>query len=267
MRLKYDEKDATSQTSTAVEANISYAISPRVAISGGLKQDDITTRTASASSTLSSNGSRLDGILRLDYGFGPRVDVYGYIQGTLDKSGSRVDNTRAGLGGTWTPTERLALGAEISDGDGGFGARLTGSYQIDERSQVYSSYDLSNDREASDYQGRVGQFTLGGSTRVTESVTLLAEQNYQHGDGPTGRTNTFGIDYAPAGSWTFGVKAEAGDINDPVSGDLTRRAVSLNANYATDSSRYRSVLEYRSDKGADTRETWTTRNSASYPNV
>ncbi len=264
LRLKYDEKDAASQTSTAIEGAISYTISPRLAISAGLRQDDITTRTASASTTLSTNGSRLDGVLRLDYGLGPRVDVYGYIQGTLDKSGSRVDNNRVGLGTTWTPTERLALSGEVSDGDGGFGARLTGSYQVNERSQIYSSYDLTNEREAADYQGRLGQFTLGGSTRVTENVTLLAEQNYQHGDGPTGVTNAFGIDYAPEGSWTLGLKGEAGNLSDPVSGDLTRRSVSFNANYSTDSARYSSVLEYRTDRGADTRETWTTRNTASY---
>jgi len=232
-------------------------------VAAGVKQDEITTRTASASPTLSTNGSRLDGILRLDYGLGPRVDVYGYVQGTIEKTGTRVDNNRAGLGGTWSPNERLALGGEVSDGDGGFGARITGTYQVDERSQIYSSYDLSNDREASSSQGRLGQFTLGGSTRITESVTLLAEQNYQHGDGPTGTTNSFGIDYAPEGSWTLGMKAEAGRLSDPVSGDLQRRSVSFNANYATEGQRYATVLEYRSDKGADTRETWTTRNTAS----
>ena len=264
LRLKYDEKDATSQTTTALEANVSYEINPRLVVGLGLRQDDVTTRTASASSTLSTDGSRLDGVLRLDYGLGPRVDVYGYIQGTLDKSGSRVDNNRVGVGATWTPDERLALSGEISDGDGGFGARLSGRYQVNERSQIYSSYDLANEREAADYQGRVGQFTLGGSTRVTESVTLLAEQNYQHGDGPEGTTNSFGIDYAPEGSWTLGLKAEAGDLADPVNGDLTRRAVSLNANYATESSKFSTVLEYRRDQSADTRETWTTRNSVSY---
>ena len=263
LHLKFDEKTSNSQTTTAMEANVNFTISPRVALSAGLRQDDITTTTTNASTALSTNGSRLDGVLRLDYALSPRVDVYGYVQGTLDKSGSRVDNNRAALGGTWTPNKRLSLGGEVSDGDGGLGARLTGSYHLDKRSRIYSSYDLANDREASNYQGRLGQFTLGGSSRVTENVTLLAEQNYQHGDGPSGITNAFGIEYAPEGSWTVGLKAEAGALNDPVNGDLTRRAISFDGNYGTKDAKFATRLEYRSDAGADTRETWTTRNSAS----
>lgn len=263
VRVKLDQRDAPSQTATAAEIGVERQVTPALTVSASVKRDDIDTTTPSASTALSSDGARTDVQVRADYEPVKTWSVYGYGQATVERTGTRVDNNRFGLGGTWRPNQALTLGGEVSDGDGGATARITGSYQLDERSSIYSSYELSNDREAADYSGRQGQFTLGGTTKVTDNVTLLAEQTYQHGDGPTGTTTGMGLDYAPEGSWTFGLKGEAGELTDPVNGDLSRRAVSFAARYGTEKTTASAILEYRLDDGASRRVTWTSKNSIS----
>lgn len=263
--LKVDVSDATSQSVSAVEGDISYRIDPARTVSLGMKADDVTTRSANASPTLSTNGRRVDAIVRYDYApEDARWRGYVFGQATLDRTGSRVSNNRFGLGGSWDPNAQLTLGGELSGGDGGFATSITGSWAVDDRSRIYTSYELQNNREAASQAGRVGQFTLGGETRLSQSTSIFAEQNYQHGDGPRGTTHVVGIDYAPNDSWVLGTKAEAGRLADPVSGDIDRRAVSFQGDYRSERARYSGVLEYRLDRGASTRETWATRHSASY---
>ena len=263
--LKVDATDAPSQTVTAVEGNVSYRLREAHTISIGVKADDVTTNTASASPSLSTSGRRVDGQLRYDYEpLDANWSGFAFGQTTLDRSGGRVSNNRFGLGGEWNLNDRLTLGGEVSNGDGGLAARITGSWAVDDRSRVYTSYELSNDRESSTRVGQIGQFTLGGETRLSDRLSLLAEQTYQHGDGPRGRTNLVGLDYAPNDSWVLGSKIEVGDLTDPVSGDLDRRSVSFSSDYHADDYRYSGVLEYRLDRASGKRNSWTTRHSVSY---
>ena len=54
----------------------------------------------SASPTLNQNGQRADVAIRADYDPKSNWTGYGYLQGTVVKSGEREANNRVGLGGT-----------------------------------------------------------------------------------------------------------------------------------------------------------------------
>jgi hypothetical protein len=226
------------------------------------------TRVANASSTLSEDGRRTDAIVRLDY----RPDakekadwgVYGFMQGTLESDGDRGENNRLGLGGERRIHDRFKLGAEVSGGDGGLGAKVSGDWMVDDRRSLYGSYTLDPDRTDDGYSGRAGLFTLGGRNRFSDSVSVFAEERYQHGDGPSGLTHAFGLDYAPNDRWTYGVKLEAGDLADPLNGDMRRRAMGLSLGYREGDTRYAGTLEYRNDKGNDDRITWLVKNNFGY---
>lgn len=104
--LKLDERDATSQTRRAAEVNVGQRLDERWRVGVGVRADNLNTSVASASPTLSQNGRRTDLVARLDYqpaavqeGELAMWSAYGYVQGTLDKSGTRRDNDRVGLGG------------------------------------------------------------------------------------------------------------------------------------------------------------------------
>jgi hypothetical protein len=190
--------------------------------------------------------------------------AYGYVQGTLENTGTRNDNDRFGIGGERRINDRFKLGGEVSEGDGGFGARISGDWQIDDRSSLYTNYTLTPDRTDDGFRGRAGQFTAGGKTRYTDSVSVYGEERYQHGDGPSGLTHAFGLDYSPNERWTYGGKLEAGELSDPVTGDLRRRAVGLSLGYRKDATRYAGALEYRHEQGTFERDTWLLKNTLGY---
>lgn len=268
LKVKLDRKDALSQTTRAAEVNLNHALNPHWKLGLGVRTDDLDTRVASLSPTLSQDGERSDAVVRIDYT--PDADkkedwtAYGYLQGTLETSGTRRDNDRVGLGGEKRLSDRFKLLGEISDGDGGFGARIGGDWRLDDRSSLYLNYNLSPDRTDEGFRGRAGLFTLGGKTRYTDALSLNAEERYQHGEGPSGLTHAFGLDYAPNDRWTYGGKLEVGRLSDPAAGDIDRQAIGLSLGYRKDATRYAGALEFRDEKGTSNRRVWLMKNSLGY---
>ena len=175
-------------------------------------------------------------------------DTYAFVQGTVSRSGDRTDNDRGGIGGSWRVSDKLRLGAEASGGDGGMGGRLSGDYQVDERSTVYLTYTMETESADSNYAGRQGTLTSGTHYRLNDQVGTFAESRWSDGAGPKSQTHAFGVDYAPDARWTFGSKYETGTLSDPLSGDIKRDAVGLSAAFKKDGLKYVSAIEYRMDR-------------------
>lgn len=269
--VKADEKDATSQTTKSVEANLSHEINPNWKASVGVRNDDIVTRTANASAILSQTGQRTDGVARIDYKPDAKAwSLYGYGQGTMETAGLMPTNDRFGAGGDWRVNDRFKLNGEVSDGDGGFGGRIGGDWQVDDRSSLYSNYTLTTNRTDDGFRGRAGVLTTGGKTRYSDTVSLNSESRYQHGDGPSGTVHAFGLDLSPNDRWTHGVKVEVGTLSDPRVGDVDRQALGLTTGYRKDDIRYAGALEWREDETNATgsnqlsRNTWLMKNTLGY---
>lgn len=263
---RLDDQDAARQDRSQAELNLSHRLDQRWTASAGVRHDEIGTHRANASPTLSQHGTRTDAVVRLDYRPEPGADwsIYGYLQDTLARDAARTANDRIGLGGERRISDRFKLGGELSDGEGGLGARLSGDWQVDDRTSLYSHYALGSDRTDEGLRGRIGQLTAGGRTRFGDHLSVFGEERYQHGDGPSGLTHAFGLDYAPSDRWSYGAKLEAGELSDPLAGDMRRRALGLTLGYRQDATRYAAALEYRHEAGAATRETWLMRNTLGY---
>jgi outer membrane protein OmpA-like peptidoglycan-associated protein len=271
LKLKLDEKVATSQSTRAAEVNVGHVLNPNWKLGVGVRGDDMNTSIANASPTLSQTGERTDAVARLDYtpdaagaANSAGWNAYGYLQGTLAKSGTRPGNDRVGLGGEDRVNDRFKLSGEVSGGNGGLGAKIGGDWQVDDRSSVYTNYSLTPDRTDDGFRGRAGLLTTGGKTRYSDALSLNAEERYQHGDGPSGLVHAFGLDLSPDDRWTYGLKLEAGKLSDPLAGDLERQAVGLSLGYHRDATRYAGALEYRDEKGTSTRKTWLMKNTLGY---
>lgn len=212
-------------------------------------------------------GARVPGLRYRDW------NLYGFVQHTLERDGSRSQNDRVGLGGSWQASEALRLGGELSGGSGGGGARLAANYRASERSDVYLAYALETENPDVNYAGRQGTLTGGTRYRLSEQAALFGETRWQDGSGPQSLVHAFGVDLAPAKHWTVGVKAETGTLSDPLGGDLRRRALGLSASYRDGPWRFTTALEYRLDRSAtvgagegatpadNRRRSWVTRNS------
>lgn len=177
-------------------------------------------------------------------------DAYGFTQRTLARSGSRTENDRLGIGGTRQITDRFRVGAEASGGSGGLGGRLSGDYQVDDRSNLYMSYGMETEMQDANYAGRQSTLTTGSHYRLSDQVGLFGETRWVNGAGPQSLTHAFGVDLAPNEYWTYGVKYETGTLSDPIAGDMKRDAVGFTLTYKFEKIKWTSALEYRIDRSS-----------------
>ncbi|MGK6354348.1 hypothetical protein ACMGDH_03870 [Sphingomonas sp. DT-207] len=187
-------------------------------------------------------------------------------QKTFDRSGGRRENDRIGVAGDAQITERLKLAAEVSDGDLGFGADARIDYAMGERGSIYLGYALAAENPDAFTSGRLGRLTAGTRRRFSSAVSVFAEGRYEHGSGPTGLTQAYGVDFTPIPGWTFGARYETGSLADALGRRIDREVIGGTVDYGGERLRWSSALEFRQD-GSNIygdRETWATRNQATF---
>lgn len=273
--VKADIRNADSQDARNAEVMLKHRLDDEWSVSGGIRHDLRDTFIANASPTLSENGGRTDAIVRTDYqplkpnGKPNEKDdwsAYGFAQGTVERTGDRDENNRAGLGGGWQINDRLRLTAEASDGNLGVGGRLGGDYRVSDRSNAYLNYSMETENPNYNYRGRAGSWVTGSDYRVSDGVRLFGENRITSGSGPQSLTDAFGVDLSPNDRWNYGAKFEAGTISDPLAGDLKRDALVFSVGYKEGQTKYSGSLEYRVESGTQTgeRHVWLMRNTYGY---
>jgi len=271
--LKGDQRESVSQDARNLEGNVRWQMNPAWVLGLGVKNDDRQTAVASASPLLSENGSRTDAQARLFYtpmlegkeGAPANWDAFGFLQGTVDRTGNRRDNDRAGLGGSWQATDRFRVSAEASGGDGGAAGQLGGDYRVNDRSSVYLKYLMETERPDENGRGRYATTLTGAKFRVNDQMAVFGETKATHGATSESLVHAFGLDLSPNDRWTYGLKADWGVLSDPLAGDLKREGIGLSAAYKKDKITYGSNLEYRHEKGlTGDRDVWLARNSLAY---
>ncbi len=271
---RIDNKDgSTTGTSKSAEIDAKFAVTPRIDLSVGVRNEDRETALAAGASTvLAETGARTDAAVKLAYhpldaqGQPGRWEAYGLVQNTLDKDDTRRDNDRYGVGGRYQINDRVNLTGEVSDGDGGWGGKLGADYRVSDRSSVYLNYLLDTGRSDTGYRSRTGNLTTGLKSRYSDSLSVYAEERYQTADdGPSGLIHAFGLDLAANDRWTWSAKLEQGETSDPATGDLDRTAVSLGTGYHAGKVKYGGNIEFRTEEGTTgERDSWLLRNTLAY---
>lgn len=272
---KADNRNGDLQDSQAMEIDLRQKFGSEWTAGVGLRRDERQNSLANASPTLSQNGSRTDLVLRGEYrpdkengkpGEKEDWEVYGFVQGTLDKDGDRKENNWGGGGGTWRINDRFKLMAELSGGSLGTGGKLGGDYRISDRSNAYLNYVVETETPDVAWRGRQGTWVSGTSSRVSDDLRVFGETRATHGAGPQSLSQAFGLDWSPSDRWTYGAKGEIGDLSDPLAGDLKRRSVGGSIGYKFEKVKYSGSLEWRGEKGnlVGTRNTLLVRNTLGY---
>jgi outer membrane protein OmpA-like peptidoglycan-associated protein len=273
--VKVDDRQADSQTARSFEGTISWQMLPELQLGLAARHDDRWTAVANASSILSENGERTDIQGRVHYkpltvgkdgkSQPANWDLYGFLQGTAEKTGNRSDNDRGGLGGGWQVTDRFRLNAEASGGDGGMGGLLGGNYRVNDRSNVYLTYSMESQRPDTNARGRYSTAVTGTKYRISDEMAIYGETKATSGAGSESLVNAFGLDLSPNDRWTYGFKGEIGVVSDAVAGDLKRQVAGFSLGYKKDKIKYAGNLEYRHEDGSTSeRHVWLVRNSLSY---
>jgi hypothetical protein len=216
-------------------------------------------------------GDRTDAVARLHYDSRARWEAYGFVQESIQTTGTREDNGRVGAGGSIRMTDRFKVAGEVSEGDQGAGGLLGTEYLYSDRTTLYLNYALENERTDNGLRARKGNMTSGFRTRYADSASLFVEERYTHGDVPTGLMHSTGVELTPTDRLNLGANLDFGTLKDRQTGaELERTAAGVNVGYGFATLKLASALEYRVDDAEqpDTsrtrRTTWLLKNSLKY---
>ena len=273
-KLKADIRQGDLTDASVVEGGLIAPLGNGFSASIGVRHDDRSSSVlggATASPTLNQEGSRTD--IAVEAGYSSQADgrssdweirLFGQL--TADHDVARQGNDRLGVGGAVRLSKRAKVNGEISAGELGLGAKAGVDYSISDYGSLYLGYTLAAENPDAFNTGQLGRLTAGAKTRYTDDVSVFAEGRFEHGAGPTGVTQAYGIDWTPGERWTYGLSYETGSLVDPVSGDINRDAIAGSIGFSADALRLAGSLEYRDEESAQTgdRVIWAWRSLANY---
>ncbi len=271
---KIDNRSQLTRIETsAQEYNIGYRIGDHWDVSVGYREDERSDLSIIVPLT-QNEGERTDAVVQVGYDSKSDWNVYGFVQETLDVTGSRQENARAGLGGTAQISEQLQINAEVSDGDLGGGGRLGSSYKYSDNTSMYLNYTLENERADNGLttaRGGQGNLIAGVKSRFSDSTSVFLEERYQSSDSMMGLTHSTGVSFNSGGNWSLGLNTDIGALQDTYTGAQTDRiAGGIQVGYASGDLQLLSGIEYRNDDveqldlSRNERQTWLFRNSLKY---
>jgi hypothetical protein len=231
----------------AIEVNAVSKLTDRWSISAGVRNDLRNDRSLIVPLT-QEQGERTDAIAQVTFDPHASWRAYGFVQDTVASSGGREDNGRIGAGGSYRPTERFRIDAEVSDGDLGVGGKVGTKYLYSERTSLYLNYALENERSDNGREVRRGNLVSGAKTRLSDTSSVYLEERYQDHDSLTGLTHASGINLVVRERWNLGASGEFGRLRDSASGaETNRKATGIRLGYGGDAMQVSSALEYRRD--------------------
>ena len=263
VNVEYDvTKQSEGVDTETTEIGVRHELNDDWTISAGLRNESRQDNTGKSASN--ADGDRTDLAVQADYGLNQDLGIYGFVQGTLERTGDRKRNNRGGVGGHYQINDRLGIKSEVSEGDGGFGALVGTDYRMTDRTTTYLNYALDPDNANSGIGNRQGKLVSGVRNRFSDWVSVYGEEHYLHGDNGDGLTHAYGVDLTPNESWNFGLAFESGEIETDTS--VTKRhAASVAVNYANEDVKYGGNLEFRrDDTDSKRRDSWLTRNHLTY---
>jgi flagellar motor protein MotB len=270
-RAKMDKKEQHEglETETA-ELNLDFRMGERWTLGSGVRFDSRKDTSAVVPAT-QEQGDRTDAAVRLLYDSRARWTTYGFVQETIRASGNREDNRRIGVGGGVRMTDRFHVTGEVSGGDLGTAGKLGVEHLHSDRTTVYSNYTLESERTDNGLLARRGRMASGFRTRYSDSASVYLEEQYTHGDVPTGLTHSAGVNLVVFDRVNFGANLVVGTLKDPVTAaELDRKAAGVSAGYGFDRLKLAGALEYRvddieqPDTSSSERTSWLLKTSVKY---
>lgn len=179
------------------------------------------------------SNDRTDLALRLAYQSQENVEIYAFGQATLASNGLD-ENNRYGVGVNAEFDNGWTLGAEVSDGSGGLGARVLASHSKDENGSTYFDYELDAGRALNagiSPNDNGGKYLLAANHQINEDVNVFGEATYDIFGNTRELINAYGVTYAPTDIVPYTATLDAGRLTDPTNGDIDRRALSFGVKY------------------------------------
>jgi len=247
------------------ELDVAYDVTDHWSLGVGVR-NDMRDDGAAIQAATQQTGDLTDGVVQLGYDSLERWRAYAFGQGTMRATGDRDDNHRGGVGGAFRISDRLSLNGEVSHGSQGLGAQVGTTFQQSERTTLYLTYALENERALGGGSARTGNLVSGARMRFSDSGSVFVENRYQHAS-TAGLTQAVGMDFAVNRWLSLGASWENGELRDhQTQADTKRRAGSATVGYRLGDIYATSGVEYRYDDienpdgTSSNRTTWLFRN-------
>jgi hypothetical protein len=244
-KVTYEEaRTNQGRSERELAAETAIKLSEHVTATPGVKNSMRKDASAGATDT----GDRTDVGVKLGYHWDEDREAYVFGQATVDDSGNRDKNNRAGVGGKTRLTEKVTAEGEVSYGDGGVGFLSELAYAPTSDDRYYAGYRLDPDRandldRTTDLSGTDWGKIIGGARHtINDKWSTFAEDSYDlFGDHRT-LAQAYGVDYTPSARWTVNGASEWGFIEDTSinattglkNSNFDRKALSLSAGYKGD---------------------------------
>jgi len=270
-RLKLDQQsEDKGLDKTSGEVDFDYRLFDHWTLSAGVRNESREDHSVAVVDT-QEEGDLTDGVARVSYDSRERWSAYGFFQETIRATGDREENGRVGVGGSWRLTDRFKVLGEVSAGDLGTGASLGTEFLYSDRTTLYTNYTLENERSDNGVLARKGNMVSGFRQRYSDSASIYLEEQYAHGDVPTGLVHSTGIELAMSKRLNLSANLDLGTLKDPdTAAKLERTAAGVSIGYSIGKLAFANGVEYRvdnteqSDSSYSERTTWLFKNSFKY---
>ncbi|MEP3674650.1 hypothetical protein [Sulfitobacter sp.] len=199
------------------------------------------------------DGNRTDVALKLAYLVTPEIETYVFGQVTVANNGLH-NNDRYGAGLSAALGKGWTVGAEVSDGYGGFGASLLATKLREDNSSVYFGYELDPGRALDagiSKNDNGGRYVAGSRRHINEKVSVFGEQTYDIFGTSRETIGAYGVTYKKSDYLSYTLSYDLGQLRDRDDGDIDRQAVSLGMRYDDDRLRAAGRIELRFDDYED----------------
>ncbi|MGI6240455.1 MAG: OmpA family protein [Candidatus Omnitrophota bacterium] len=261
-------RTSLTPSKSAVEADLNFQWTPHWSNQLGVRSDWIEDSPNQLYPYASQqDGTLTDLIVRLAYDSLKLWRAYAFIQPTLQHQSGREENNRFGVGGDIRVTDRASVGAEVSEGNGGLGVALTTDYRMNDRSNVYLTYNVDATGSHAGLSDRQSSFTFGERTRFSDALSVFGERRLTQNPREFAATRNWGMNYAPTDRWTYILGYETGQLQDIDKRNFDRNAVSAKVSYAHEKIKAASGFEWRKDEstdGSENRRVLLSRNNLAY---
>lgn len=259
---RYSRAESGANTLTQAQGTLEWRLDENDTISGEIR------RVEENLANGNPNATGVLGAVKYDHRFGTSLDLYGLAQATLDNDGGRyADNNALVAGGKYLIGDKASVNGEYSTGDRGDAATLGGEYRLGPNHSIYGNYARSTDTTADDSifnPNLQNGWTVGQRWHLSSQTNLYNESQFLKEPQQNGIAHTFGMDFYPAQGWNVGYTLQTGDLTDLSGGTVSRKAISLSGGRTTPLMEWQSKVEWRRDRGAETRTEWVTTNRLAY---
>lgn len=231
-------------TETTIAMQGDYTVTDRLEASAELRFIDLEDEDVNSAGSGDSSATLAAG--RLAYDLTSDLNVYGVAQATLNKSGNYEDNNRFALGAEYTLSDRLRLNGEVNTGDRGDGVLAGAEWVLSDSYSIYSNLSHETLTAGNSTQS----LTLGQRKQFSRRLKIYSEHQFTHEDERQGASHTLGLDHSFTRYLSGSFSVQFGEFDDDTGNRTDRNAISVGIDYARNTLKAASRIEYRQDESS-----------------